>query len=58
MCVLLSGFKDLTITPLETTARFLCPDLALVHGSQKIAGDKNPDGTLGQPRYRLLTLLA
>lgn len=42
---LLSGrFKDSTITPLETTARFLRPDLAVVHWSWEIDGDKDFDG--------------
>ncbi len=56
---LLSGrFKDSTITPLETTARFLRPDMAVVHWSWKIEGDKNPDGTARQPRYGIMTLVA
>jgi uncharacterized protein (TIGR02246 family) len=56
---LLSGrFKDSTITPLETTVRFLRPDMGVVHWSWKIAGDKNPDGTLRQPRYGIMTLVA
>lgn len=43
---LLSGrFKDSTITVLKTTTRFLRPDMAVVHWSWKIEGDKNPDGT-------------
>jgi uncharacterized protein (TIGR02246 family) len=56
---LLSGrFKDLTLTPLETTVRFLRPDMAVVHWSWKIEGDKNPDGTARQPRYGMMTLVA
>ena len=56
---LLSGrFKDSTITPLETTMRFLRPDMAVVHWSWKIEGDKNADGTLRQPRYGMMTLIA
>jgi uncharacterized protein (TIGR02246 family) len=56
---LLSGrFKDSTITPLETTMRFLRPDMAVVHWSWKIVGDKNADGTLRQPRYGMMTLVA
>jgi uncharacterized protein (TIGR02246 family) len=56
---LLSGrFKDSTITPLETTLRFLRPDMAVVHWSWKIEGDKNEDGTLRQPRYGMMTLIA
>jgi uncharacterized protein (TIGR02246 family) len=56
---LLSGrFKDSTITPLQTTVRFLRPDMGVVHWSWKIEGDKNPDGTLRQPRYGIMTLVA
>jgi len=56
---LLSGrFKDSTITPLQTIVRFLRRDMAVVHWSWKIEGDKNPDGTLRQPRYGMMTLVA
>jgi len=56
---LLSGrFKDSTITLLKTTARFLRPDLAVVHWSWKIEGDKNFDGTARQLRYGMMTLVA
>jgi hypothetical protein len=56
---LLSGrFKDSTITPLETTVRFLRPNMGVVHWSWKIEGDKNPDGTPRQPRYGMMTLVA
>jgi uncharacterized protein (TIGR02246 family) len=41
---LLSGrFKESTNTVLETTSRFLRPDLAVVHWSWKIAGHRNMD---------------
>jgi len=56
---LLSGrFKDSTITVLNTTTRFLRPDMAVVHWSWKIEGDKNFDGTPRQPRYGMMTLVA
>jgi uncharacterized protein (TIGR02246 family) len=56
---LLSGrFKDSTMTVLKTTTRFLRPDMAIVHWSWKIEGDKNPDGTSRQPRYGMMTLVA
>ncbi len=56
---LLSGrFKDSTIRALKTTTRFLRPDMAVVHWSWKIEGDRNPDGTPRQPRYGLMTLVA
>ncbi len=56
---LLGGrFKDSTITVLKTTTRFLRSDMAVVHWSWKIEGDKNPDGTARQPRYGMMTLVA
>lgn len=57
---LLSGrFKDSTNTVLQTTTRFLRPDMAVVHWSWKIEGDRNMDGTLReQPRYGMMTMVA
>jgi uncharacterized protein (TIGR02246 family) len=56
---LLSGrFKDSTISVLKITTRFLRPDMAVVHWSWRIEGDKNADGTPRQPRYGLMTLVA
>lgn len=56
---LLSGrFKDSVLTPLETTTRFLRPDMAVVHWSWKIEGDKNPDGTARPARFGMMTLVA
>jgi uncharacterized protein (TIGR02246 family) len=57
---LLSGrFKDSTITSLETSVRFLHPDMAVVHWSWKIEGDRNFDGTLrAAPRFGLMTMVA
>ena len=56
---LLNGrFKDSTITPLEITARFLRPDIAVVHWSWKIEGDKNFDGTPRPPRFGMMTMVA
>ena len=56
---LLSGrFKDSTMTALKITTRFLRPDMAVVHWSWKIEGDKNFDGTARQPRYGMMTLVA
>jgi uncharacterized protein (TIGR02246 family) len=56
---LLSGrFREATITPLQTEVRFLRPDMAVVHWSWSIAGDRNPDGSLRQPRYGLMTMVA
>lgn len=56
---LLSGrFSGSTITPLQIAVRFLRPDVAVVHWSWKIAGDKNPDGMARRPRYGLMTMVA
>jgi uncharacterized protein (TIGR02246 family) len=56
---LLSGrFKGANIAQLETTVRFLRPEMAVVHWSWRIDGDKNPDGTVRQPRYGMMTMVA
>jgi uncharacterized protein (TIGR02246 family) len=56
---LLSGrFKDSTITPLQTTTRFLRPNMAVVHWSWRITGDNNPDGSPRPPRFGMMTLVA
>jgi uncharacterized protein (TIGR02246 family) len=56
---LLSGrFKEASLTPLQTTVRFLRPDMGVVHWSWKIEGDKNADGTARQPRYGMMTMVA
>jgi uncharacterized protein (TIGR02246 family) len=56
---LLSGrFKDSTITPLQTAVRFLRPDIAVIHWSWRIAGDKNPDGSARKTRYGMMTMVA
>ena len=56
---LLGGrFKEATITALQTTVRFLRPDMAVVHWSWKIEGDRNPDNTPRQPRFGMMVLVA
>lgn len=57
---LLGGrFKESSLTPLETTVRFLGPDLTVAHWSWKIEADRNFDGTLRQqPRYGMMTMVA
>jgi uncharacterized protein (TIGR02246 family) len=56
---LLSGrFKDSTITLLQLEVRFLQPDVAIVHWTRKVAGDKNPDGSPRNPRYGMMTMIA
>ena len=51
-------FRESTNTPLETVVRFLRPELALVHWSWTIEGDKNPDGSARPKRFGLMTMLA
>ncbi len=59
MRLLAGRFKESTITPLQTTLRFLRPDMAVIHWSWKIEGDRNMDGTpRQQPRYGLMTMVA
>lgn len=57
---LLSGrFKDSTNTVLQSTVRFLRPDMAVVHWSWKIESDRSFDGTLRQePRFGMMTMVA
>ena len=56
---LLSGrFKDSTITLLRVEARFSRPDVAVVHWTWKVAGDKNPDRSPRNPRYGMMTMIA
>jgi hypothetical protein len=55
---LLSGrFKESTLTPLETAVRFLRPDLAVLHWSWSVQGDRNEDLTLRKPRFGLFTMI-
>src|SRR4029453_5826170 len=56
---LLNGrFKDSTITPLETTIHFLHPEMAVVHWTWRIDGDKAFDGTPRPPRFGMMTMVA
>jgi uncharacterized protein (TIGR02246 family) len=56
---LLSGrFAESTSTPPETRVRFLRPDVALIHWSWRIEGDKNFDGSPRPKRFGLMTMLA
>jgi uncharacterized protein (TIGR02246 family) len=55
---LLSGrFNQSMMTLLQTAVRFLRPEVAIVHWSWKIVGDRNPDGTSRAPRYGLITMV-
>jgi len=56
---LLSGrFRESTITPLETAVRFLRPNLAVLHWSWRVQGDRNEDLTPRKPRFGMFTMIA
>ena len=56
---LLNGrFSHSTITPLQRRIRSIRPDLAVVHWSWRIEGDRNFDGSPRPPRVGLMTMLA
>ena len=46
------------VVTLQTTMRFLRPDLAVVHRSSRIEGDRNRDGTLRPQRYAMMAMVA
>lgn len=55
---LLSGRqKESTFTPTDVAVRFLRPDLAVLHWSWKIQGDRNEDQTPRKPRIGLFTMI-
>lgn len=56
---LLSGrFAESTCTARETKVRFLRPDMAVIHWSWRIEGDKNFDGSPRPKRFGLMTMVA
>lgn len=55
---LLSGrFKESILTPLDVAVRFLKPDVAILHWSWRVEGDRNEDGTPRKPRFGLFTMV-
>ncbi len=48
-------FKESVWTTTDVKVTFLKPDIALVHVSWGIKGDKDPDGTPRQPRHGIFT---
>ena len=48
-------FKESVWTTTDVQVRFLKPDIALVHVSWGLKGDKDPDGTPRQPRRGIFT---
>jgi uncharacterized protein (TIGR02246 family) len=55
--LLSTRFRDSTLTPLETSVRFLRPGLAVIHWSWKVEGDRNFNKTLRKPRFGLFTMI-
>jgi uncharacterized protein (TIGR02246 family) len=56
---LLTGrFKESSNTPLEIAERFLRPDLAVIHWTWSISGDKNYGGTPRPQRYGMMVMVA
>jgi uncharacterized protein (TIGR02246 family) len=55
---LLSGrFKESTLTSRETVVHFLRPDLALLHWSWALTGDRNEDLSAREPRMGIFTMV-
>jgi uncharacterized protein (TIGR02246 family) len=55
---LLAGrFKESALTPLQIAVRFVRPDLAVLHWSWRVEGDRNEDSTLRAPRFGIFTML-
>jgi len=55
---LLSGrFKESTLAPLDVAPRFLRPDLAVLHWSWRIQGDRNEDLSPRKPRFGIFTMV-
>lgn len=48
-------FKESVWTNRDIDIRFLAPDVALIHQTWSMVGDKNPDGTLRPPRDGIFT---
>jgi uncharacterized protein (TIGR02246 family) len=55
--LLSTRFKDSTLTPLTTSVRFLRPDMAVLHWSWRVEGDKTSDLTPRKPRFGLFTMI-
>lgn len=51
-------FHETKLTLLQTEVRFLQPDMAVIHWSWKVVGDKNTDGTPREQRFGLMTMVA
>lgn len=48
-------FKESVWKNLNTDIRLLSPSIAIVHTTWSLRGDKNPDGSLRQPREGIFT---
>lgn len=56
--LMVGRFKEITHTVLETSVRFIRPDVAMVYHSWAIQGDKNVDGSARPQRFGLMTMVA
>jgi uncharacterized protein (TIGR02246 family) len=58
--LLAGGLRESSTTPLETAVRFIKTDLAVVHWSWRVDGDRNLDGSARQraARFGLMTMVA
>ena len=56
--LLVGRFKDISLTVLETRLRFIRPDVAVVHHSWAVQGDRNVDGSARPQRFGLMTMVA
>jgi len=48
-------FRDSTLTIGEVQTKFLTPEIAIVHVLWSLTGNRNPDGSDGQPRKGIFT---
>ena len=48
-------FRDSTLTIGEVQTKFLTPEIAVVHVLWSLTGNRNPDGSDGQPRKGIFT---
>ena len=56
---LLKGrFSEISHSVLDTHVRMIRPDIAIVRHSWAVKGDKNPDGSVREPRFGLMTMVA
>ena len=50
-------FREALIVPIERDVRFVRRDLAVVHWTWRMTGDRDPDGKVRPPRTGLMTMV-